>query len=178
MQTQQIGLNIPPSSVHQVVHNKHQKCYQSHDNNQTLSPSTMTEQSLSSSNRSTNLMQSNTSQLLSQTQNQQSTQCQTDPLDVKPNIQIPSPVKQELPPPNQVQVQNGSTSCQVTSPRIVARIAPTSIPSSVLPVISGNNVKQMTTPGNTSNTLNCPRQGIKRPSSSPICRPNNNHCEL
>lgn len=173
MQTQQIGPSIPPANVHQM-HNKQQKCYQSHDN-QTLSPSSMTEQNLSSSSNLTNLMQSSTSQILPQTQSQQSTQCQTDPLDVKPNIQIPSPVKQELPSPIQVQAQNGSSACQVTSPRIVAK-GSQNIPSSMN--ITGNTVKQMASPGNASSTLSCPRQGVKRPSSSPICRPNNNRSEL
>ena len=173
MQTQQIGLNIPPSSVHQV-HNKPHKSYQNHGN-QTLSPSSTTEQSLPSSSSSTNLLQGNTSQLLPQTQSQQSTQCQTDPLDVKPNIQIPSPIKQELPSPIQVQVQNTSPTGQVTSPRIAAK-AVQNAPSSVNN--AGNHVKQMASPGSSSNPLVSPRQGVKRPSSSPISRPNNNRCEL
>lgn len=174
MQRQQIGPSVPPTSVHQV-HNKHQKCYQSHDN-QTLSPSTMTEQSLSSSSSTTNLMQSSTNQITSQTQNQQSTQCQTDPLDVKPNIQMQSPVKQELPTLNQVQIQNGSAPCQiVTSPKIVSKVSQNiSTPVN----ITGNNVKQMASPGSASNNPACQRHGVKRPSSSPICRPNNNRCEL
>lgn len=173
MQTQQIGPSIPPLSVHQV-HSKPHKSYQSHGN-QTLSPSSTTEPSLPSSSSSTNLLPSSTPQLLPQTQSQQSTQCQTDPLDVKPNIQIPSPIKQELPSPIPVQVQNTSPVGQVTSPRIAAKVIQNA-PNAVN--IASNPVKQMASTGSASNPLVSPRQGVKRPSSTPICRPNNNRCEL
>ncbi|XP_020712037.2 serine-rich adhesin for platelets isoform X2 [Athalia rosae] len=97
---------------------------------------------------------------------QQSTQCQTDPLDIKPNIQSVSPIKQELSSPIQIQVQIGSPAGQLSSnsPRI-ANKCPQQIQSPVNVNSSQCQVKQLISPGS-----NSPRQAIKRPASSPICR--------
>lgn len=102
---------------------------------------------------------------------QQSTQCQTDPLDVKPNIQTLSPIKQEMPSPIQIQVQIGSPVGQLSSnsPRIATK-CPQQIQSPVNIGSSQCQVKQLISPGSNSSTLTSPRQAIKRPASSPICR--------
>ncbi|XP_068974366.1 mucin-4 isoform X4 [Bombus flavifrons] len=156
-------------NVHQT-HTKQHKIYQNHGN-QILSPSSANMQIFSPPITSTATVQSNAQQSPSvQTQQmgmQQSTQCQTDPLDIKPNIQMSSPVKQELSSPIQIQVQSGSPAGQVASPRMIGK-GPQRIQSPVN--TSGNPNKQTVSPNNNSSPLVSPRQGIKRPASSPICR--------
>ncbi|XP_033349433.1 homeobox protein 5 isoform X3 [Bombus vosnesenskii] len=156
-------------NVHQT-HTKQHKIYQNHGN-QILSPSSANMQIFSPPITSVATVQSNAQQSPSvQTQQmgmQQSTQCQTDPLDIKPNIQMSSPVKQELSSPIQIQVQSGSPAGQVASPRVIGK-GPQRIQSPVN--TSGNPNKQTVSPNNNSSPLVSPRQGIKRPASSPICR--------
>ncbi|XP_003396654.2 mucin-17 isoform X1 [Bombus terrestris] len=156
-------------NVHQT-HTKQHKIYQNHGN-QILSPSSANMQIFSPPITSVATVQSNAQQSPSvQTQQmgmQQSTQCQTDPLDIKPNIQMSSPVKQELSSPIQIQVQSGSPAGQVASPRMIGK-GPQRIQSPVN--TSGNPNKQTVSPNNNSSPLVSPRQGIKRPASSPICR--------
>ncbi|XP_050470250.1 mucin-4-like isoform X3 [Bombus huntii] len=156
-------------NVHQT-HTKQHKIYQNHGN-QILSPSSANMQIFSPPITSVATVQSNAQQSPSvQTQQmgmQQSTQCQTDPLDIKPNIQMSSPVKQELSSPIQIQVQSGSPAGQVASPRVIGK-GPQRIQSPVN--TSGNPNKQTVSPNNNSSPLISPRQGIKRPASSPICR--------
>lgn len=145
------------------------KFYQNHGN-QTLTPSSATNIQIFSSPISTTAqqLQSNAQQLApvqaQQMGMQQSTQCQTDPLDIKPNIQTPSPVKQELSSPIQVQVQNGSPAGQVTSPRTMGK-GPQRIQS---PVNTNGSSKQLVSPS--SSPLISPRQGVKRRAPSPVCR--------
>lgn len=98
---------------------------------------------------------------------QQSTQCQTDPPDIKPNIQLLSPIKQELQSPLQIQAQSGSPAGQVVSPRVVGK-CPT-IQSPVNVAVSPSS-KQIISPGNVTGPIVSPRQGVKRPATSPICR--------
>ncbi|XP_053972030.1 uncharacterized protein LOC128872896 isoform X1 [Hylaeus volcanicus] len=156
-------------NVHQA-HTKQHKIYQNHGN-QILSPSSANMQIFSPPNTSVATLQGNAQQLTSvqtqQTGMQQSTQCQTDPLDIKPNIQLSSPVKQELSSPIQVQVQTGSPAGQVASPRMIGK-GSQRIQSPVN--TSGNSNKQIVSPGSNSSPLVSPRQGVKRPASSPICR--------
>ncbi|XP_031366620.1 mucin-5AC-like isoform X2 [Apis dorsata] len=156
-------------SVHQT-HTKQHKIYQNHGT-QILSPSSANMQIFSPSITSVTTVQSNAQQLTSiqtqQTGMQQSTQCQTDPLDIKPNMQISSPVKQELSSPIQIQVQSGSPAGQVASPRMIGK-GSQRIQSPVNN--SGNSNKQTVSPTNNSSPLVSPRQGVKRPASSPICR--------
>ncbi|XP_012140061.1 uncharacterized protein LOC100876049 isoform X2 [Megachile rotundata] len=156
-------------NVHQT-HTKQHKIYQNHGN-QILSPSSANMQIFSPPITSIATVQSNAQQLTTvqtqQTGMQQSTQCQTDPLDIKPNIQTPSPVKQELSSPIQVQVQSGSPAGQIASPRMIVK-GPQRIQS---PVNTNSNLnKQTVSPGSNSSPLVSPRQGVKRPASSPICR--------
>lgn len=160
----------------QQAHVKQHKFYQNHGT-QILNPSSANIQIFSPpiTSVATSQLQSNTQQLTpNQTQQQssiqcqqQSTQCQTDPLDFKPNIQTPSPVKQELPSPIQVQVQNGSPASQVTSPRMINK-GTQRIQSPVN--TNGNTIKQLVSPNSNSSTLISPRQGVKRRATSPICR--------
>ncbi|CAK9803536.1 BRD4-interacting chromatin-remodeling complex-associated protein-like [Anthophora plagiata] len=156
-------------NVHQT-HTKQHKIYQNHGN-QILSPSSANMQIFSPPITSVATVQSNAQQLTSvqtqQTGMQQSTQCQTDPLDIKPNIQISNPVKQELSSPIQVQVQSGSPAGQVASPRMMGK-GSQRIQSPVN--TSGNSNKQIVSPSSNSSPLVSPRQGVKRPASSPICR--------
>lgn len=102
---------------------------------------------------------------------QSSTQCQTDPLDVKPNIQPMSPIKQEIPSPIQIQVQIGSPAGQISSnsPRIATK-CPQQVHSPVNINASQCQVKQLISPGNNAAPMVSPRQAIKRPATSPICR--------
>ncbi|XP_015108448.1 uncharacterized protein LOC107035512 [Diachasma alloeum] len=98
---------------------------------------------------------------------QQSTQCQTDPPDVKPIIQgIISPIKQELPSPV-VQVQSTSPAGQVipSSPRICGK--GTRIQS---PVNVGIKTSLASPSTSSASVSQSPRQGIKRPATSPISR--------
>lgn len=154
-------------NVHQA-HTKQHKIYQNHGN-QILNPSSANMQIFSPPITSVATLQGNAQQLTSvqtqQTGMQQSTQCQTDPLDIKPNIQMSSPVKQELSSP--IQVQSGSPAGQVASPRMIGK-GPQRIQSPVN--TSGNSNKQIVSPGSNSSPLVSPRQGVKRPASSPICR--------
>ncbi|XP_043521648.1 extracellular matrix-binding protein ebh-like isoform X3 [Frieseomelitta varia] len=156
-------------NVHQT-HTKQHKIYQNHGN-QILSPSSANIQIFSPPITSVATVQSNAQQLSSvqtqQTGMQQSTQCQTDPLDIKPNMQISSPVKQELSSPIQIQVQSGSPAGQVASPRMIGK-GSQRIQSPVN--TNGNSNKQTVSPNNNSSPLVSPRQGVKRPASSPICR--------
>ncbi|XP_015429437.1 PREDICTED: mucin-17-like isoform X1 [Dufourea novaeangliae] len=154
-------------NVHQT-HAKQHKNYQSHGN-QILNPSSANMQIFSPPITSVATLQGNAQQITpiqtQQTAMQQSTQCQTDPLDIKPNIQISSPVKQELSSP--IQVQSGSPAGQVASPRMIGK-GPQRIQS---PVNSnGNSNKQIVSPNSNTSPLVSPRQGVKRPASSPICR--------
>ncbi|XP_029052515.1 mucin-4-like isoform X1 [Osmia bicornis bicornis] len=156
-------------NVHQT-HTKQHKIYQNHGN-QILSPSSANMQIFSPPITSITTVQSNAQQLTTvqtqQTGMQQSTQCQTDPLDIKPNIPISSPVKQELSSPIQVQVQSGSPAGQVASPRMIGK-GPQRIQS---PVNTNSNLnKQSVSPGSNSSPLVSPRQAVKRPATSPICR--------
>ncbi|XP_031825975.1 uncharacterized protein LOC116424130 isoform X3 [Nomia melanderi] len=156
-------------NVHQA-HTKQHKNYQNHGN-QILSPSSANMQIFSPPITSVATVQGNAQQLApvqtQQTGMQQSTQCQTDPLDIKPTIQISSPVKQELSSPIQVQVQSGSPAGQVASPRMIGK-GPQRIQS---PVNTNNNSsKQIVSPNSNTSPLVSPRQGVKRPASSPICR--------
>ncbi|XP_076285857.1 uncharacterized protein LOC143211779 isoform X2 [Lasioglossum baleicum] len=174
------NLTVPPSvqgqhcihnsqNVHQA-HTKQHKNYQNHGN-QILSPSSANMQIFSPPIASVATVQGNAQQLAPvQTQStgmQQSTQCQTDPLDIKPNIQISSPIKQELSSPIQVQVQSGSPAGQVASPRMIGK-GPQRIQSPVNTNNSSN--KQIVSPNSNTSPLVSPRQGVKRPASSPICR--------
>ncbi|XP_076623344.1 uncharacterized protein LOC143342908 isoform X2 [Colletes latitarsis] len=156
-------------NVHQA-HTKQHKIYQNHGN-QILSPSSANMQIFSPPITSVANLQGNAQQLTpvqtQQTGMQQSTQCQTDPLDIKPNIQMSSSVKQELPSPIQVQVQTGSPAGQVASPRMIGK-GSQRIQSPVN--TSGSSNKQIVSPGSNSSPLVSPRQGVKRPASSPICR--------
>ncbi|XP_076247897.1 uncharacterized protein LOC143187550 isoform X4 [Calliopsis andreniformis] len=155
-------------NVHQT-HTKQHKIYQNHGN-QILSPSSASMQIFSPPITSVATLQSNAQLTPIQTQQtgmQQSTQCQTDPLDIKPNIQMSSPVKQELSSPIQVQVQSGSPAGQVASPRMIGK-GQQRIQSPVN--TSGNSNKQTASPSSNSSPLVSPRQGVKRPASSPICR--------
>ncbi|XP_076764995.1 uncharacterized protein LOC143431976 isoform X1 [Xylocopa sonorina] len=155
-------------NVHQT-HTKQHKIYQNHGN-QILSPSSANMQIFSPPITSVATVQSNaqlTSVQTQQTGMQQSTQCQTDPLDIKPNIQISSPIKQELSSPIQVQVQSGSPAGQVASPRTIGK-GPQRIQSPVN--TNGNSNKQTVSPNSNTSPLVSPRQGVKRPASSPICR--------
>lgn len=101
------------------------------------------------------------------TSTQQSTQCQTDPPDVKPNIHLLSPIKQELPSPIQVQVQTGSPAGQVASPRVAGKAQRIQSPVNVA-VSPG--AKQLVSPVSGAGPMVSPRQGVKRPATSPICR--------
>ncbi|XP_047361967.1 uncharacterized protein LOC124953931 isoform X3 [Vespa velutina] len=162
--------NNSTQNVHQT-HTKQHKFYQNHGN-QMINPSSTNLQLFSPPSTSTAPMQSNAQQQLPlvQTQQvamQQSTQCQTDPLDIKPNIQTPSPVKQELSSPIQIQVQSGSPAGQVASPRMIGK-GTQRIQSPVNN--TGNSSKQLVSPGSSSSPLISPRQGVKRPASTPICR--------
>ncbi|XP_078044101.1 uncharacterized protein LOC144473778 isoform X2 [Augochlora pura] len=156
-------------NVHQA-HTKQHKTYQDHGN-QILSPSSANMQIFSPPITSVATVQTNAQQLAPvQTQPtgmQQSTQCQTDPLDIKPNIQISSPIKQELSSPIQVQVQSGPPAGQVASPRMIGK-GPQRIQSPVN--TNSNSNKQIVSPNSNSSPLVSPRQGVKRPASSPICR--------
>lgn len=167
MQGQQCVQNN--QNVHQA-HTKQHKIYQNHGN-QILSPSSANMPIFSPPITSVAAVQSNAQQLTpvqpQQTGMQQSTQCQTDPLDIKPNMQISSPIKQELPSPIQVQVQSGSPAGQVASPRMIGK-GPQRIQSPVNTSSSSN--KHTVSPGGNSSPLVSPRQGVKRPASSPICR--------
>ncbi|XP_011873442.1 PREDICTED: mucin-17 isoform X2 [Vollenhovia emeryi] len=167
------------STVTQSMHAKQHKFYQNHGT-QILNPSSANIQIFSPpiTSVTTPQLQSNAQQLTQvQTQQQsgiqcqqQSTQCQTDPLDFKPNIQTPSPVKQELPSPIQVQVQSGSPANQVTSPRMISK-GTQRIQSPVN--TNGNAMKQLVSPTSNANPLISPRQGVKRRATSPICRQSN-----
>lgn len=160
--------------MHQT-HTKQHKFYQNHGT-QMLNPSSANIQIFSPpiSTTATPQLQSNAQQLTQvQTQQptsmQQSTQCQTDPLDIKATIQTPSPVKQqELSSPIQVQVQSGSPAGQVTSPRMMGK-GTQRIQSPVN--TNGNMTKQLVSPS--SSPLISPRQGTKRRATSPICRQTN-----
>ncbi|KAK2586880.1 hypothetical protein KPH14_009817 [Odynerus spinipes] len=162
--------NNSTQNVHQVHTTKQHKFYQNHGN-QMINPSSTNLQLFSPPSTSTAPMQSNAQQSPSlqtqQTGMQQSTQCQTDPLDIKSNIQTPSPVKQELSSPIQIQVQSGSPAGQVASPRMIGK-GTQRIQSPVNN--TGNSTKQLVSPGSSSSPLISPRQGVKRPASSPICR--------
>lgn len=162
--------------MHQT-HAKQHKFYQNHGT-QMLNPSSANMQIFSPpiTSVATSQLQSNVQQQLTQVQTQQqsgiqcqqqSTQCQTDPLDFKPNIQTPSPVKQELSSPIQVQVQGGSPASQVTSPRMISK-GTQRIQSPVN--TNGNTMKQLVSPNSNSNPLASPRQAVKRRATSPICR--------
>lgn len=169
MQGQQCVQNN--QSVHQT-HTKQHKIYQNHGS-QILSPSSGNMQIFSPPITSVATVQSNaqlTSVQTQQTGMQQSTQCQTDPLDIKPNMQISSPVKQELSSPIQIQVQSGSPAGQVASPRTIGK-GSQRIQSPVN--TSGNSNEQTVSPSSNSSPLVSPRQAVKRPASSPICRPVN-----
>lgn len=161
--------NAATQSMHQT-HTKQHKFYQNHGN-QMLNPSSANIQIFSPPISTTPQLQSNAQQLTQvQTQQptsmQQSTQCQTDPLDIKTAIQSPSPVKQqELSSPIQVQVQSGSPAGQVTSPRMMGKGAQR-IQSPVN--TNGNTTKQLVSPS--SSPLISPRQSVKRRATSPICR--------
>ncbi|XP_012056300.1 PREDICTED: mucin-17 [Atta cephalotes] len=167
--------NTVTQTVHQT-HTKQHKFYQNHGT-QILNPSSANIQIFSPpiTSVATPQLQSNAQQLTQvQTQQQsgiqcqqQSTQCQTDPLDFKPNIQTPSPVKQELSSPIQVQVQSGSPANQVTSPRMISK-GTQRIQSPVN--TNGSTVKQLVSPNSNTNPLISPRQGVKRRATSPICR--------
>lgn len=174
VQGQQSGIsNTVTQSMHQTKQNKF---YQNHGT-QILNPSSANIQIFSPpiTSVATQQLQSNAQQLTQvQTQQQpgiqcqqQSTQCQTDPLDFKPNIQTPSPVKQELSSPIQVQVQSGSPASQVTSPRMISK-GTQRIQSPVN--TNGGAVKQLVSPNSSTNPLISPRQGVKRRATSPICR--------
>ncbi|XP_011156187.1 mucin-17 isoform X1 [Solenopsis invicta] len=167
--------NTVTQSMHQAHTTKQQhKFYQNHGT-QILNPSSANMQIFSPPSVTTPQLQNNAQQLAqAQTQQQtgiqcqqQSTQCQTDPLDFKPNIQTPSPVKQELSSPIQVQVQSGSPASQVTSPRMISK-GTQRIQSPVN--TNGNTMKQLVSPNGNSNALISPRQAIKRRATSPICR--------
>ncbi|KAL0122577.1 hypothetical protein PUN28_007345 [Cardiocondyla obscurior] len=167
--------NTVTQSMHQT-HTKQPKFYQNHGT-QILNPSSASMQIFSPpiTSVATPQLQNNTQQLTQvQTQQQsgiqcqqQSTQCQTDPLDFKPNIQTPSPVKQELSSPIQVQVQSGSPASQVTSPRMISK-GTQRIQSPVN--TNGNTIKQLVSPNSNSSPLINLRQGVKRRATSPICR--------
>lgn len=88
-------------------------------------------------------------------QQQQSTQCQTDPIDVKPIIEIQSPVK-EVPTPIQVQVTNPPAT-QTVSPRLCAK----STQNLQTPAVA--TVKPLMSPNSST-------RGVKRPATSPVCR--------
>ncbi|XP_032677324.1 mucin-4-like isoform X2 [Odontomachus brunneus] len=186
-QGQQTMMTTGTQSMHQT-HIKQQqqqqqqqqhKFYQNHGN-QTSNPSSATNMPIFSPSISsaTPQLQSNAQQLASvQTQQtglqQQSTQCQTDPLDMKPNIQTPSPAKQELSSPIQVQVQSSSPASQVTSPRMMTK----GTQRNQSPVnTGGNTTKQLVSPSNSP--LISPRQGVKRPATSPICNRQLNRSDL
>ncbi|XP_066601507.1 uncharacterized protein [Prorops nasuta] len=167
---------IPNSAANQTVHQshsakQHNKFYQNHSN-QILSPSSSASMPIFSSASSTSIgpmQQSNAQQAIQvqQTSMQQSTQCQTDNLDSKPSIQTSSPVKQELPSPIQIQVQTGSPAGQVASPRMPSKgVQRIQSPVNNTP----SSAKQLVSPGANSSSLISPRQGIKRPATSPICR--------
>ncbi|KAI4486578.1 hypothetical protein M0804_005948 [Polistes exclamans] len=164
--------NNSTQNVHQA-HTKQHKFYQNHGN-QMINPSCTNLQLFSPPSTSTAPMQNNAQQQLPlvQTQQvgmQQSTQCQTDPLDVKPNVQTSSPVKQELSSPIQIQVQSGSPAGQVASPRMIGK-GTQRIQSPVNNPGNSSKQQQLVSPGSSSSPLISPRQGVKRPASSPICR--------
>ncbi|KAG7188110.1 hypothetical protein KM043_015958 [Ampulex compressa] len=166
VQGQQCATNASSQNVHQT-HTKQHKFYQNHAN-QILSPSCANMQIFSPPITSVAPLQSSAQLTSGQTQQssmQQSTQCQTDPLDIKPNTQ--SPVKQELCSPIQVQVQASSPAGQVASPRMIGK-GTQRIQSPVN--TTSNPTKQIVSPSNNSSPLISPRQGVKRPASSPICR--------
>ncbi|XP_036150027.1 serine-rich adhesin for platelets isoform X2 [Monomorium pharaonis] len=167
--------NTVTQSMHQT-HTKQLKFYQNHGT-QILNPSSANMQIFSPpvTSSTTSQLQNNAQQLAQvQTQQQsgiqcqqQSTQCQTDPLDFKPNIQTPSPVKQELSSPIQVQVQSSSPASQVTSPRMISK-GTQRIQSPVN--TNGSTMKQLVSPNGNSNPLISPRQGVKRRATSPVSK--------
>jgi len=167
MQGQQTTIsNIATQNIHTKQHKFNQTCA---NGNQILNPSST--QIFSPPISSTVTQLQNTQQLTQvqtqQTSTQQSTQCQTDPLDIKAIIQTPSPVKQELSSPIQVQVQSGSPAGQVTSPRMIGK-GTQRIQSPVN--TNGNTTKQLISPSSNSSPLISPRQGVKRRATSPVCR--------
>ncbi|XP_063980485.1 mucin-4-like isoform X2 [Diachasmimorpha longicaudata] len=98
---------------------------------------------------------------------QQSTQCQTDPPDIKPIIQgMISPIKQELPSPV-TQIQSASPAGQAISlsPRICGKGSRIQSPVNVgiKPALASPSTSSV--PGAQS-----PRQGTKRPATSPISK--------
>lgn len=162
--------NTATQSMHQA-HTKQHKFYQSHGN-QMLNPSSANIQIFSPpiSSTATSQLQNNSQQVQTQqTSMQQSTQCQTDPLDIKSSIQTPSPTKQqELSSPIQIQVQGNSPTGQVMSPRMVGK-GTQRIQSPVN--TSAGATKQLVSPN--SSPLVSPRQGMKRRATSPVCRQSN-----
>lgn len=107
-----------------------------------------------------------------QHQIQQSAQCQTDPPDIKPIIQgIISPIKQELPSVHpQIQVQATSPAGQVipSSPRGICTKSPR-----IQSPVNVNPIKPpLASPSTSTAPVLCqsPRQGVKRPATSPISR--------
>jgi hypothetical protein len=167
MQGQQTTIS---NTATQNIHTKQHKFNQTHGN-QILNPSSTNTQIFSPPISSATATQLQNTQQLTQVQQQtsmqQSTQCQTDPLDIKAIIQTPSPVKQELSSPIQVQVQSGSPAGQVTSPRMIGK-GTQRIQSPVN--TNGNMTKQLVSPSSNSSPLISPRQGVKRRATSPICR--------
>ncbi|XP_017892355.1 protein split ends-like isoform X2 [Ceratina calcarata] len=163
---------VPSSqSVHQAHTKQHKISYQNHGN-QILSPSSANVQMFSPPITSVSSVQTNaqmTSVQTQQTTMQQSAQCQTDPLDIKPNIQASSPVKQEVSSPVQVQVQSGSPAGQVASPRMMGK-GPQRIQSPVNTNGNANKQQTVSPSSNSSSLVSSPRQGVKRPASSPLCR--------
>ena len=99
---------------------------------------------------------------------QQSAQCQTDPPDIKPNIaQLPSlvsPIKQELPSPVSVQVPC-SPAPRVASPRVAGKSQTSPVTIAVSPA-----PKPIVSPVGSVPPMPSPRQGVKRPATSPIRR--------
>ncbi|XP_015523194.1 protein PF14_0175 isoform X1 [Neodiprion lecontei] len=171
--------NIQPQSAQTVHHqnmspveSKQPKFYQNQSQPMPSQSSTSTTPYSGLNDMTSSAQSSLQNQTLSQQITVQlSTQCQTDPLDVKPNIQTLSPIKQEIPSQIQIQVQIGSPVSQVSSnsPRIASK-CPQQNQSPVNISSSQCQIKQLNTPGNNSSPLVSPRQAVKRPASSPICR--------
>jgi hypothetical protein len=93
----------------------------------------------------------------------QQTQCQSDTVDIKPNVGAMSPnIKQELASPIGLQSQNTSPAGQVMSPRIAGKSQQSS-------------QSKLLSPDNPSSS---PRQGVKRTSSSSPVRRQVNRNDL
>lgn len=111
-------------------------------------------------------------------QQHQSAQCQTDPVDIKPNINIDIPVKREVisPAPMQLQVDCGVGMCisprDIKSPSIKQQQQQQLQQPQQLPLIvqQAQQQQQVLPAPPMSSPSNSPRQGVKRAATSPIRR--------